>query len=162
MNILLYIFIILSIVGLDQYTKKLVVVLMNEKSEVPIIKGFFNIVYTENYGAGFSILQNQRILLILVPIIVVCVIIGYLFIKKNLSKFEIASLLFIAGGAIGNLIDRAFKGYVVDFLDFIFFGYHYPSFNVADSFITVGAIMLIIYLFIIERKHAKSKNNSRN
>lgn len=159
MNYLLYLFVVLTIVGLDQYTKILVNTFIESK-EIPVIDGFFTLINTKNYGAGFSILQNQRILLIAVPIVVVIIIAIYLLKHKDLSKIEITSLLFITGGAIGNLIDRAFKGYVVDFLDFNFFGYHYPTFNVADSFVTVGAIILIIYLLFIERKHGKDKNNS--
>ena len=162
MNYLLYLFITLTIFGLDQYTKKLVSILISEGSEVPIIKGFFNLVNVKNYGAGFSILQNQRVILILIPAIIIILIIIYLFRHKDLSKFEITSLLFILSGACGNLFDRAFRGYVIDFFDFIFFGYHYPSFNVADTFITVGAIMLIVYIIYKERKHGKKEINSSN
>lgn len=158
MNFLLYIFVVLTIIGLDQYTKILVNTFVT--NEIPVINGFFNLVNVKNYGAGFSILQNQRLILIIVPIIVIIVIAIFLIKNKNISKLEITSLLFIAGGSIGNLIDRISKGYVVDFLDFNFSDYHFPSFNVADSFITVGAILLLIYLIFIERKHAKTKNNS--
>jgi signal peptidase II len=100
--------------------------------------------YVENTGASFGILQGYRIFLILISIIVMIILIYYMFTIKN--KYAIYAFSFILGGTIGNLIDRIFLGYVIDFIDFRF----WPSFNVADSFITIGALILV-YLLITKK-----------
>lgn len=161
MSILFYLFISLTIAALDQYTKYLVSLFITNGQEINVIKGFFRLINIKNYGAAFSILQNQRIILIGLPIIFI--IIGeYLIIRnKNKSKLLKTSISLIIGGAIGNLIDRANLGYVIDFFDFNFGSYHYPAFNVADTFVTIGAILLAIYMIFIEnKKHEENKVNN--
>lgn len=160
MTYIFYLFISLTITAIDQYTKKLVTLFINEGQEINIINNFFNLTNTKNYGAAFSILQNQRLILVLLPMIFAIICIVLIFKNKNKSKLLSISLSFILGGAIGNLIDRALRGYVIDFLDFYFGNYHYPSFNVADSFVTVGTILLIIYLLFFEKKNEKNKANN--
>ncbi|MFO7711058.1 MAG: signal peptidase II [Candidatus Woesearchaeota archaeon] len=116
------------IVLVDQITKLLIRFL-----DSPIDLGLFTINYVENYGAGFGILQGHRILLILITIAVVAVLTYYI---NTVKDYGIAIIL---GGAIGNLIDRIFLGYVIDFIDFGF----WPAFNIADSAITIGAALVI-------------------
>ena len=85
------------------------------------------------------------------------IVLSYLLVKaKKNDTLSIISYILIISGALGNLIDRVRLGYVVDFLDFKIFGYDYPVFNVADSFITVGCFILII-MVILESKNAKDK-----
>ncbi|MBI2668016.1 signal peptidase II [Candidatus Woesearchaeota archaeon] len=98
----------------------------------------------KNTGAGFGILKDYRFLLIFISIIVMFIAIYYLINAKN--KYSIYGLSFILGGTIGNLIDRIFFGYVRDFIDFGF----WPAFNLADSFITIGGIILV-YLLITDK-----------
>ncbi|MBO7698971.1 MAG: signal peptidase II, partial [Erysipelotrichaceae bacterium] len=89
--------------------------------------------------------------------IVAIVILTYMLIKaKKNDTISIISYILIISGALGNLIDRVRLGYVVDFLDFIIFGYDYPVFNIADSFITVGCFALII-MVALEARNAKDK-----
>ena len=89
--------------------------------------------------------------------IVAIVILTYMLIKaKKNDTISIISYILIISGALGNLIDRVRLGYVVDFLDFIIFGYDYPVFNIADSFITVGCFVLII-MVALEARNAKDK-----
>ena len=96
----------------------------------------------KNFGAGFGILQNQRILLIFISVIVIFLIVYfYQNIPKN-TTYQLFVGLFL-GGTIGNLIDRILKGYVIDFIDLSF----WPAFNLADSFITIGVIGLILCLW---------------
>lgn len=161
MNILFYIFVILTIVGLDQYTKNLATIFIKESEDINIIDSFFRLHYAENRGAAFSMFQNQKILLIGLPIIAILVIIFFLIKNNKNSKLETISFLFIIGGGIGNLIDRILNGYVVDFLDFNFGTYHYPTFNVADSFATVGVILLCIYFIFFDKKKDE-KNKDKN
>lgn len=148
-----YILFVIVLVILDQLSKFYIINNFNLLTKNIIIDGFFNITHVRNYGAGFSIMQNQRLFLILVSTLAVIVFI-YLLIKET-NKFNIFTYLLIISGSIGNLIDRCRLGYVVDFLDFYIFGYDFPVFNVADCFITVGCILLIINMFV-EEKNAKN------
>ncbi len=120
-----------------------------------LLTSFLNLVLTYNAGAAFSFLSNesgwQRWLF---SGIAICasVLIIYLLRKHTSEKLFCVALSFILGGALGNLWDRITLGYVVDFLDFHYSGYHWPAFNVADSLIFVGALLLIFESF----RHKKS------
>jgi len=124
--------IVLLVVLLDQLTKFLVQAFVRT---IPIIPGFLSLDNIHNYGAGFGILQGQRMLLIWLSLIVIGFILYY---YDRLGKDRIAAML-ILSGALGNLIDRIFLIYVVDFIHFSFF----PAFNAADSAVTIGAALLI-------------------
>lgn len=139
--------IILTIVFLiiDIVSKLIVSNLMNVNDSIVVIKDFFYITYVRNTGAAWSIFAGKTWLLIIVSLIIIFFIVGYIYKNKPKSKFEILGYSMILGGAIGNLIDRVIYGYVIDFLDFYIFGYDYPIFNLADSFILIGVILLIIY-----------------
>lgn len=154
-----YLLVIALLTLLDQLSKKAIVenIALNEK--IVIIKDFFNITYVRNYGAGFSILQNARVFLSLISLIAIVVLSYYLYKTKKNQLYDIISFLFIISGALGNLIDRLRLSYVVDFLDFYIFGYDYPVFNVADSFITVGCVMIIIKLVYESIKEKRSARN---
>lgn len=156
-NYLIYLFIVVSLVSLDQYTKSIILNYFELYVSKTIIDGFFSLTYVQNFGAGFSIMQNARTtFLIITPI---CLIgFTYLFIKSN-DKLSKTALLLMISGTIGNFIDRIVRIYVVDFLDFIIFGWDFPIFNVADIFLTIGVCLYIIAL-IKEEKDAKIKLNS--
>lgn len=156
-NYLIYLFIVVSLVSLDQYTKSIILNYFELYESKAIIDGFFSLTYVQNFGAGFSIMQNARTtFLIITPI---CLIgLTYLFIKSN-DKLSKTALLLMISGTIGNFIDRIVRIYVVDFLDFIIFGWDFPIFNVADIFLTIGVCLYIIAL-IKEEKDAKIKLNS--
>lgn len=156
-NYLIYLFIIVSLVSLDQYTKSIILNYFELYQSKTIIDGFFSLTYVQNFGAGFSIMQNARTtFLIITPICLVGF--TYLFIKSN-DKLSKTALLLMISGTIGNFIDRIVRIYVVDFLDFIIFGWDFPIFNVADIFLTIGVCLYIIAL-IKEEKDAKIKLNS--
>ena len=134
------------IVILDQLTKKIILVKMALRDVVEVTS-FFDIVHLHNYGAAFSFLHNaggwQRYFLSAISILVSIVLPFY--IKKNQHDIFLAmGLTLVLGGAIGNLVDRLFLGYVVDFvslhIDDVFY---WPAFNVADSAISLGVILLI-------------------
>lgn len=156
-NYLIYLFIVVSLVSLDQYTKSIILNYFELYESKTIIDGFFSLTYVQNFGAGFSIMQNARTtFLIITPI---CLIgFTYLFIRSN-DKLSKTALLLMISGTIGNFIDRIVRIYVVDFLDFIIFGWDFPIFNVADIFLTIGVCLYIITL-IKEEKDAKIKLNS--
>ena len=149
--------IILSIIFIiiDQVSKIIVVNNLTNNKSIEVIKSFFYLTYTNNKGAAFSILTGRRILLILVAFIVIGVLIYYVRKNKIEGKVNKIALSLVIGGSIGNLIDRILRGAVVDFLDFKIFGYNYPIFNLADTFIVLGVFLLLISMF------RKDKNNDR-
>ena len=156
-NYLIYLFIVVSLVSLDQYTKSIILNYFELYQSKTIIDGFFSLTYVQNFGAGFSIMQNARTtFLIITPICLVGF--TYLFIKSN-DKLSKTALLLMISGTIGNFIDRIVRIYVVDFLDFIIFGWDFPIFNVADIFLMIGVCLYIIAL-IKEEKDSKIKLNS--
>src|SRR3989338_9461497 len=133
----------LIIIFIDQIAKFLIKANFQLNQTIPLINNIFHLTYIHNFGAGFGILQQQRWILVFISIIVIGFIFYYL--DKIKEKQRLLQLLvgFILGGTVGNLIDRVIYGYVVDFLDFRV----WPVFNVADSFVTIGVIGLIIYLW---------------
>lgn len=151
----LYILTITVLVAADQFSKYLIVKNMTENTPINLIDGFFRLNYVKNYGAGFSILQNQKFFLIAIGICAV-IAFSYMLIKStNKETLNRVSYILIIGGTIGNLIDRINLNYVIDFLDFDIFGYDFPVFNLADSFLTIGCFLLVLSI-IMESKHAKN------
>lgn len=148
-NIILSLLVIFTCVIIDQLTKFYV-----EKyvypNQIKVIDNFFNIVYVTNDGAAWSILQGQRLILIVVPIIVI--IFCLIFLTRTLDKLLAFSLAMVVGGGLGNLIDRIFKGSVVDFFEFFIFGYSFPVFNMADTFVVIGTALLVIYILFIYKE----------
>ena len=141
--------IILSIIFIiiDQVSKLIVINTLSKTKSVEVIKSFFYLTYTNNNGAAFSILTGKRVILIIVTLIVIGILIYYIRktkVKENINKI---ALSLVIGGSIGNLIDRIVRGAVVDFLDFKIFGYNYPIFNLADTFIVLGVFLLLISMF---------------
>lgn len=136
---------------LDQSIKLILINNLSLNSSITIIDSFFSIVYVNNYGAAFSILQNSRFFLIIVALVTLFCI-YFLFIKnKELNKFDIITFGLLIGGIIGNLLDRIIYGYVIDFLEFKIFDFKFPIFNFADIFIVVSAL-LIVFKMIGEPK----------
>lgn len=151
-----YYLIIAAIVVLDQIVKKAVTLSMTLQESIPVISGIFHITYIRNTGAAFSLMEGFRSLLILIPVLVILVAAGYIFIKrKTAHPLLLTSLACICGGGLGNVIDRAVFGYVVDYLDFRVF----PVFNVADIFVCLGCGLLILYILVIDGKHNGKRNS---
>ncbi len=146
-----YFFVVVVLVGLDQLTKALIVRSITLQSSRSVIPGFFNLTHVRNRGAifGFFSHSDSRILYIFLTLVSVAALglVIYYFFKTPVSeRLMKISLSLILAGALGNLIDRLFRGHVIDFLDFYVKDWHWPSFNVADSCITVGAFLLIFIL----------------
>ena len=118
---------------------------------IPVIDGFFDLTYIRNTGAAFGILAGSGAAFRLPFLMLFSFLaIGFIIVMlRRLPEREtglIIALTFILGGAIGNLIDRFAYGEVIDFLDFYWANYHWPAFNVADSFITIGVTITVYYL----------------
>lgn len=138
---MLYLVIITALIVIDQWSKYLAEVYLKPIVSYPIIPGIFHLTYGTNTGAAFSILQGRQIFLIIFTMIILSMLI-FCFIKnykKNIPLLKF-SLVFIIGGALGNLIDRIRLSYVVDMFDFTLI--NFPVFNSADIFVVLGTIGL--------------------
>jgi len=150
-----YVLIFTLIIVFDQITKFIIKAYFEPDAfykSIPVIKDFFTIRYVKNQGAVWGIFSNpsHSIVpkLITVLSMVALVIVIYYFLKIHAKcAWELVSLSFIIGGAVGNIIDRIIQGYVVDFLDVYIKNFHWPTFNVADSFISIGVVILIISIW---------------
>ena len=143
---------LLLVVGLDQISKMYVSSVMSLHASHPVIDGFFNITYIRNPGAAFGFLANaapmfRSLFLIMVSAAAIVMILFFLAKNKTAAMLLTFALSLILGGAVGNLLDRIRYGSVVDFFDFYIASYHWPAFNVADSSILVGAVLLIVEMF---------------
>lgn len=105
---------------------------------------FFSIKYARNTGAAFSILEGQRWLLAIIAILISLFIIYVLYKNERKKILENFSFALILGGALGNLLDRLYYGYVIDFIDVNFGSWHYPTFNIADCAICIGIMFFIM------------------
>ena len=146
-----YLYIVLFIVGLvliDQVSKLLVVNYLSDK--IVLINNFFSLDYVKNTGAAFGFFSGNIFFLVLITLALVIYLIYEL--KQNIDKkFNLVFIILIISGAIGNLIDRVFRGFVVDFISFILFNSQMPVFNIADIFVTCGVTGLIFVIFKEEK-----------
>lgn len=144
-----YFLIIIAAVVLDQIIKFAVVNSMTLYQTIPVLEDIFHITYIHNTGAAFSMMAGMRSLLILLPLAMIAGAVIYMIIKRKTGHpLMMASVALIAGGGIGNLIDRVMLGYVVDYLDFRVF----PIFNLADICVCTGCGLLILYVLFIDGK----------
>ncbi len=139
----------------DQVTKALIARNIAINSSIEILPNFLHLVHIRNRGAIFGFFSQSGniwvfILLTLASLTALALVIYYFFKTSPSEKFLKISLSLILAGALGNLIDRVFRGSVIDFLDFSVEGWHWPSFNVADSCITIGALLLV-FAFLFKR-----------
>ena len=137
------------VVLLDQITKIAVTMHLGLGEGVTILPGFFNLVHVLNRGAAFGVLNRgdiswQRWFFLGISLLAMIVIWFMARISKPEERWLHVGLGLIMGGALGNFIDRLHTGMVIDFLDFYIGAYHWPSFNMADSAITVGALLMIV------------------
>jgi signal peptidase II len=138
-----------TIIVLDQVTKLLVLHFLPLFSMIKVIPGFFNLVHVRNTGGAFSFLAGEPTgwrlgLFIGLTLFVVAIILFAYGKLQSRNYWSRTAYALITGGALGNLVDRLRFGEVVDFLDWYVGVYHWPAFNVADSAITVGALMLVV------------------
>ncbi|GAK04634.1 lipoprotein signal peptidase [Geomicrobium sp. JCM 19037] len=126
---------------------------------IPIIENVLHITSHRNMGAAFGILQGQMWLFYIVTVIVTVGIIYYMPKLAKQNKWYGISLGVLLGGTLGNFIDRLFRNEVVDFVDVYIGSYSFPIFNVADAALTIGVIVLLVLMFVEDRKEKKEKNH---
>ena len=146
---LLWILIIAASVLVDQITKLLAAGNMALYDSVTVIPHVFSFTYIHNYGAAWGLFSEHRWVFLILTGIALIVLPILLYRYRHLPFLFGFSLSLIIGGAIGNMIDRLFRGYVIDFLEFTFIDF--PVFNVADICVTVGTILMFIYIVFLDK-----------
>ena len=151
--------VILILTIIDQIIKYLVVSNISIGSEKIIIDNFLKFIYIRNTGAAFGILSGNIIFLIFITVLLIFYIVNEM--KKNINNnLSLLSFSLILSGALGNLIDRVVRGYVVDYISFTLFNREMSVFNLADTYITIGVILLI-YIVIKEGKNERVSSRKR-
>ena len=138
--------VIAAVIGLDQLTKWLTVVNLAEYESFPLWQDVLHFTYVKNTGMAFGMLKDHRWVFMVFSTIAIVALIIYLFRFRPESRWMQVSMAMIIGGGIGNMIDRVFLGYVVDFIDVTLI--NFAVFNVADSFVCVGAGIMILCLVL--------------
>ncbi len=160
---LIWLLIIAGIIFLDQLSKYLTVMNLNLHESYTVIDGFFSFTYRQNTGAAFGIFgeADERWIHMTVSTIAIIAMFVYLCYNRKGNKLLCVALCFMVGGGIGNMIDRTFVGYVVDFLDFIIYydkngnPYHFATFNVADTFVCIGVALFALAVIVDEIRGAR-------
>ena len=163
-NIWILVGIIASGIGLDQLTKLLVSGNMTLYQSIPVIPKVFDITYIHNKGAAFGMLSSHRWVFMVISTVAILAMGFYLFRFCKESMFFKVGLALVVSGGIGNMIDRIAYGYVIDMIEATFvetiFGWSFAIFNVADSFVCVGAGIVIFCLVRDIIRENKSEENS--
>lgn len=135
---------------LDQVVKYLVVQYIPLGGVVPVLPGVFHLTYVRNTGMSFSLLEGQRWFFVVMTVVILALL--FLAVRRKWVSHPLGlwALAAIAGGAVGNFIDRLRLGYVIDMIEVEFM--HFAVFNVADSFLVCGAILLVVYALFFDRR----------
>jgi signal peptidase II len=148
----LYLLVSTGVVVLDQVTKRLVASMIDLHDSHELVAGLASLTHVRNRGAAFGFLSNadlpyQAVLFSVLSVVALLAIAAYAFKLPVAHKWTQVALALIMGGAVGNLIDRMVHGFVIDFVDVYWRAHHWPAFNVADSCISIGVVMLVLELF---------------
>lgn len=156
-------FLTICILSVDQWTKYCVQQTLPLHHTVPVVKGFFNLTHVRNPGGAFGIFAGQKggigsILFVVVSLSAIGILLYLFFRAKDDERILSLAFSLVLSGAIGNLIDRVQYGEVIDFLDFYLSSFHWPSFNIADSAISIGIVLILIDILTRDlKKSAKSQ-----
>ena len=145
-------FLFLILIILDQLTKALVINFLNLYDSVALLPSI-NFTFVVNYGFAFGLLNNPSLNQVLVSLVILVIILYFLYLLiKTQDRIFQYTLTLILAGAFGNFIDRIFRGFVIDFIDIYIGTYHWPAFNIADSCITIGFVVLMINILFLNKK----------
>ncbi len=151
-----FLFVSLVVLVLDQWTKWLVEAHLPQGASEAVVPGFFNLVHVRNTGVAFGLLASDHgamsWLLAALGLAALAAVVLYFWLTPGRDRLLLFALTLVGGGAVGNLVDRVASGAVTDFLDVQLGTYHWPAFNVADSAITVG-ILLMVFETLVPRWH---------
>ena len=146
------------IIAFDQLTKYLAIKFLASVGSVTVIPGIFDFTYVENRGAAFGMLANHRWIFMVLSVLGIGLLIFYYFKYKPESRILKTALIFICAGGCGNMIDRIFRGFVVDFINATFINFY--VFNVADSFVCIGCAMFALYILLDSVKDRKTTKDT--
>lgn len=138
------------LIAADQISKLFTLRLLKPVGNVTLIKNILDLTYVENRGAAFGMMQNARWIFIVVTLAAIAAMIYYKIKHKPHGMVINSALSLLLSGAVGNMIDRVFRGFVVDMIEVTFISY--PVFNIADCFVVVGAILLCVYIMFIYKE----------
>jgi signal peptidase II len=151
---------------IDQSTKAWAVSRLRTGDDIPVIPGFLNFAYATNTGVAFSMLNDHgdtgRWGLSAVAVVAAALVLYFFWRTPKTDDRILGSLALLLAGIIGNVVDRVRLGYVIDFIDVQFGSWHYPTFNVADMAIVLGAGLLIIDMFLSKKEGQNSKFENQN
>ena len=151
-NITYLFFLFFILVFFDQLTKGLVINKL-ELYESTNLLPFLNFTFVVNYGFAFGFLNNPTLNQLVVSLVSLSIIIYFLYLLiKTQDQIFRFSLVLILSGALGNFLDRILRGFVIDFIDIYISDYHWPAFNLADSWITIGFMILIVNILFLNKK----------
>lgn len=157
---------IILLVALDQITKYYFANAIEYGQDIPVIDGFFYFTYVQNKGAAWSFLSDatwgQTFFKILTGVSLIAFAYFYWYSSKKQYKWLKIALAFAIGGTIGNFIDRLINSAVIDFIGFTFGTYNFPIFNLADSFLVVGVIMIFVHLFFLDESAIFKRENAKD
>lgn len=141
------------VVLIDQISKLLAKRFLEPTGDFPIINGILHLTYVENTGAAFGIFKDHRWVFMSISCAAVAALIVYLIVSRNsIGMLGGVSLSMIIGGGIGNMIDRVLSGFVIDFINFELI--NFAVFNIADSAVCIGAVLLIVYVLFLDKRNA--------
>lgn len=152
-NIIFLVLVIIACFVLDLVTKNIALDKLVEYESKPVINGFFYFTLCYNTGGAWSMFSGNVAILAAISVVALALVI-FTMVKSNTMFYKYSSAIFI-GGLIGNLYDRLVYHKVVDFLDFVIFGYDFPVFNIADCFICVGVALMLIAMIREEKKNGR-------
>ena len=157
----IWLLIIACAVVIDQVTKLLVVSNLALGESVDVIPGVFRFTYVQNKGAAFGMLSEHRWVFMVISVLAIAAIFIYLWKFRPTSRLACVALSLVVGGGIGNMIDRCYLTYVIDFLDFCAFPKIWMwVFNVADACVCVGGAMLVLWCILEIIRESKKKKDS--
>lgn len=165
-NKYLFLFVISSaLIVIDQYTKFMVTLHIPLNYSVKVVDGFFNLTHIRNSGVAFGIFSDQHselkpYLLIFISIIAIMAILIIFHQTGKNKKMAQTGLVLVFSGAIGNLIDRVLHKEVIDFIDFFIHNNHWPAFNIADSCITIGVMLMVADMFVSGETSSSSDSHA--
>lgn len=146
------------LIGLDQLTKFLVVTGMDEGDSIPVLGKYFAITSHRNSGAAWGMLQGQMIFFYIITLIVLLILV-YVYFKEAKDNLLLqTAIVMLIAGSFGNFIDRILFQEVVDFVDVLIIFYDFPIFNVADSALTVGVVLMLVEFFLMEKGEKDAGN----
>lgn len=146
------IFMVIVCILLDQWTKHIAITHLKNQEPIVLIKGVFELFYLENKGAAFGLFQNKKLFFVISALLILFLIVRFYSrvpLNRHFLPLRVCAVM-LAGGAIGNVIDRLYLGYVVDF--FYFKLIDFPVFNVADIFVTVSMFLLIFLILFFYKE----------